>query len=142
MKKVMAKTFPGGRPDAIVTSVTLVNNTVKTLDNAVPTDEVWKLINIKATNPDDVARVIAFSIYKEAAATNHVCTLSSQSRNAAAQLNWPNTEASALSVPPYNFEIVLGPGWIIRTVWATGGASAGGTDADGLVVWVRRMPLT
>lgn len=135
--------FPGGRLEQAVTSIALVNNTVKTVDTTVPTSKRWKLLSVKATNPDNVARVFGCKIYKEAALTNKIRTILSKSMAAAEELYWPN--GSSFGVDSDHFEgwcdIVLDAGNTINCVWATGGASAGGTDADGLVIEYLEMPV-
>jgi len=122
-----------------VTSVTLVNNVTKTIDTVVPQGERWFLLNVKATNPDDVVRDLTIALYKEAAKTNKLRLLLLQAAlaaNAAKEAEWPSklvstNDSSCLgSYAP----IVLDAGNTISVIWTTGGASTGATDADGLVV--------
>lgn len=142
MKKVFAETFESGSIEADPVSITLVNNTQKTQDFSVATDCIYELIAIKATNPDDVARVVTIELFKEVAKTNHIATLGSGSVNAGSRLSWPGNSVSAAQNWLQPRPCLLGPNWTIRVTWAAGGASAGGTDADGLVVWYRKLSLT
>jgi len=119
-----------------VTSVTLVNNVTKTIDVVVPDNKKWILLSFKVTNPDDVARTITAVLYKEAAKTNYIKRLMSEAAvGATAIRQWPKeTNSSTVQrVPTLPAEIVTEEN-TLNVVWATGGASAGGTDADGLVV--------
>lgn len=128
--------FPGGRHLQAVTSVTLVNNTAKTIDTTVPDGKRWLLLNVRMNNPDDVARTERIWIYKEAAKTNFLRELLDSSINASAGGSFPSNEMSdvvdmqARGLPP----IILSAGNTIQAYWGAGGASSGGTDADGLVV--------
>lgn len=140
-EQVYAWTFQGGDLKQVVTSVVLVNATAKTLDTVVPTGKRWKLLGVKAINGDDVTRDINVFIYKEPAKTN---VLRKLIRIDAVLANggvcqWPNyhvtttatTGCNALHQPA---EVILAAGNVISVVWATGGASTGATDTDGLVI--------
>lgn len=141
MREVFAQTFPGGSVEDSVTSITLANNTAKTQDKSVETDTLWVVENIKITNPDDVQRNVRIEVYKEAAKTNLICYLKGTTTLAAgATLNIP-TKATA-STEEGVLPMTLGPGNTISVYWAAGGASTGGTDADGLVIHYRKLPLT
>jgi hypothetical protein len=133
--RVIAFATPAGRLVQDVTSLTVVNATSKTQDFSVPQGKRWILVSIKCTNPDDVARVISFTIYKEAAKTNDIALLYSASVNAASRLHYPNSGSGSQgflegTAMPYPLE----SGNTISVVLASGGASAGGTDADGIVL--------
>jgi hypothetical protein len=142
LNKVFAESFPSGQPYASITSITLVNNTSKTQDITVPTDTLYYLQSIKATNPDDVARTITIALYNEAAKTNKILVLLSTSIGAAGEINWPSSVTGSVAQSGLPNKLLLGPFMTISVTWSAGGASAGGTDADGLVVFVRRLPLT
>lgn len=128
-------TFPGGKLKQPVTSLTLVNNTEKVEDIAVPTGKIWVLLSVKARNPDDVTRDISVRTYKEAAKTNQISILTTQTVVPASVVQWPNTDPSSLyrQIPSVPAEL-LAAGNVLEITWAAGGASAGGTDADGLVI--------
>jgi len=118
-----------------VTSITLVNNTSKTEDVTVPAGKRWRLLGIKITNPDDVQRAISITKYKEAAKTNIIRTLVSYATlGAGGEANWPNSRTALINTNELFHEEILDAGNIISVTWVTGGASTGGTDADGLVV--------
>lgn len=135
----LTEIFDAGEPKQPVTSVTLVNNTAKTVDTTVPAGKKWKFNSIKITNPDDVARTVDFLFYKEAAATNLILTLDATSVGAAGTLQFPRYAASA-SLHTFPVVHTLIAGNIIRVTWRAGGVSAGGTDADGLVTTYREVP--
>ena len=128
-----------------VTSLTLVNNTAKTLNIVAPVGKKWLVVSIKVTNPDDQARTVYGILWKEAANTNKVMGLFYKADLAASgEICSPSYSPTAIgayqsqgglpillkgrtaSGATDDTEIVI--------TWATGGASAGGTDADGLVV--------
>lgn len=137
----IAMMFLGGDHQQSVTSVTLANNTAKTIDTIVPTGERWFLINVKVTNPDDVNRVFTCHIYKEAAKTNDVKNLLYVAALTASggTSNWPNTNGNFGGTVEMWAPVVLSAGNTLSATWAAGGASAGGTDADGLVVEYLRI---
>jgi len=130
---------PLARLRQIVTSVTLVNNTAKTIDTTVPTGKKWRLLNIKATNPDDADRNIQAKIWKEAAKTNYLAFLglAGVSASLAETFHVPNHFMDATNMKYLNRkDFFLDEGNTIEVVWATGGASTGATDADGLIIEV------
>jgi len=135
---VLKWTFPGGKLKQEVTSVVLVNNTAKTIDTVVPTGKRWLLLGVKLTNIDDVTRDVSVTLYKEAGKTNVLATLmfvSALAANGAAILMWPNNYVSTTSkIEKSSDPILLVAGNTINVYWATGGASTGATDADGLVI--------
>ena len=135
VRSVIAWTFPAGKLWQDVTSVTLVNNTAKTVDIVSKNHKRILILNIKATNPDNVARDITLTKYKETAKTNIIKTLYTVSRNAGATLNWPNSIAAEIGTDPRMASpCILEYTNKIAVVWGAGGVSAGGVDADGLVV--------
>lgn len=142
MKKDFSEIFPSGTVDARVTSLTLVNNTLKTLNVSVPTDELWALQTITMTNPDNVDRVCYARLFKEVAKTNMITQLMSGTVAAASRLCYPNNAIAETHNNQTGEQLLLGPNMTIGFTWAAGGASAGGTDADGLVVFVRKLTLT
>jgi len=138
----MAWTFPAGQIHKEVTSITLVNNTAKTVDHTVPAGKVWKLHGIKATNPDDVNRGIDFVVYKEAAKTNEIELLTSQTVLTVTRLQWPNHDDQAQLKSNVPHEVIMEAGNTLSIVWATGGVSTGATDADGLVVQYQEVAVS
>ena len=138
MSDQFAWTFPAGKHEQEVTSVTLVDNTAKTNDITVPTGKRWLLQRIKVTNCDDVTRDITITLYKEAAKINVLCKLAFKAdvaANAAEEMMWPSFRVDTMN---FWYEaarpLILSAGNTIEVVWATGGASTGATDADGQVV--------
>lgn len=142
MKNVFAETFPSGTVKTSVTSITLVNNTAKTQDVTVPTDTKWIIETIRAVNPDDVARFINVEIWRESAKTVRIATLTGLSTGALGAIQFPNNDDLTASISNSPFVLVLGAGMTISVTWSAGGASAGGTDADGLVILYRELTLT
>jgi len=131
-----AFTFPGGRKVADVTSVTLANNTALTVNKTVGTGKRWLLLSIRLTNPDNVARNCSIIHYKEAALTNVLDYLGYIAGLAAATAyQVPNTTTgTSTRSDGRTLPKVLDAGETVSVNWAAGGVSAGGTDADGLVV--------
>ena len=131
-----AWTFPGGKHKQEVTSLTLANNTAKTNDIVVPTGKIWILLGIKITNPDDVGRNIVIRLYKEAAKTNLLRTFqTATAMSASGEYQWPSGTISVISHCRPNIPCeLLSAGNTLSIIWDTGGASAGGTDADGQVL--------
>lgn len=130
-------TFPGGKLKQEVTEVILVNNVTKTIDVLVPAGKIWILLGVKLLNPDDVDRTVNIYKYKEAAKTNLIATLFTAAITAVTELgHWPFVGAAGNTMRsfPTNPAEMLASGNVLSIVWTTGGASAGGTDADGLVV--------
>ena len=136
----MSYVHPAGQIVNEITSLTLVNATVKTLDHVVPAGQRHVILSVKAVNCDDVARVINMFVYNEAAATNLITTLSSASSNAGVASLYPtNASAAAVHNRPPMPATILKAGTILRVLWASGGASTGATDADGLVISYLRV---
>lgn len=136
MKNVLALTFPAGAKKIAVTSITLVNATSKTQDVTVPSGKRWILLGIEITNPDSVNRAVTINHYKEAAKTNFVefmgylAALGSLGR-----YHIPNTITGTSDVTHgRRLPKPMDPGETIEIIWSSGGASAGGTNAAGLVV--------
>mgnify|MGYP005807211317 CR=1 FL=1 len=134
---MLALTFPGGKFVQDITSVTLVNATTLNIAKTVPAGKRWLLISIKALNPDNVDRVVTFSIYYEVALTNLLRTLNTESLTAAGAeaLQWPAVgTAPTHTTSPEWCLVLMAPGNTLNIQWLTGGASAGATDADGLIL--------
>lgn len=128
-------TFPGGEIKQEVTSITLVNNTTLTANFSVPSNKKWVLLGYKVTNPDDVDRGVTIEVWKEAAATNRLSRIDTATVVASGFLQFPYQGATSSRrqsgiVPAF----LLVAGNTIRFVWGAGGASAGGVDADGVVL--------
>lgn len=121
-----------------VTPVTLANNTTLAVNVTVPPDKRWKLLTMKATNVDNVARSMVLSIYTEPALTNLVMILAYFGGvGASGRLQWPNVLTKADTF--YDIysgwgDVYLEAGHTLNMVWTAGGASAGGTAADGYVL--------
>jgi len=131
----LAFIFQGGKKVISVTSITLANNTAKTVDITVPTIKRWLLLSAKMTNPDNVTRNAYMFHYKESTKTNFVKTLTTASNLASgAGLQYPNSETGVINKAPFPQVIILDPNETLVFTWDAGGASAGGTDADGLIV--------
>ena len=136
MGNPFAFTFPGGQLKQEVTSLTLVNNTAKTVDITVPADKRWKFNMLKVVNVDNVNRAVTFTLYKEVGKTNIIQILWTKTVTAGAALVWPlaATPAADNTMPfPMTDGLIMNAGNTISIVFATGGASAGATDADGIV---------
>ena len=135
MPGVLQKTFIGGEVKTDITSITLVNNTAKEVLHTVPTGKIHLIKFFRIANPDDVQRTILAYIYNEAAKTNVVRQLYSETMNANVVYQWPNVAATlTLQKRSFGAGVYLTAGQTIRFNWASGGASTGGTDTDGLVV--------
>jgi len=132
-----------GRLKQVVTSITLVNNVAKTQDTTVPTGERWILLSIKVTNIDDVIRSTEIDKWKEAAKTSRIKKYCKSNIAASGTMQWPKD--SPISGDEQHWPSapaeILDPGNTISVVWSAGGASAGGTDADGLVIEYLRFPI-
>lgn len=138
----MAWTFPAGQIHQEVTSLTLVNNTSKTVDVAVPAGKVWMLLGVKITNPDDVNRDCSISLYKEAAKTNLLRILAADTLAAGATLTYPNSVTGEKSEQNLYSPHPLAAGNILSLLWTTGGASTGGTDADGIMLEYQEVAIS
>jgi len=114
-----------------------VNNTAKTQDITVPQGERWVLLGVKMANGDDVTRDVSCMVYKEAAKTNLLKSLFYYAAVGAGSIrlwpSWPSGGTSGAFIYQTHL-IVLDPGNTLSCIWATGGASTGAVDADGLVV--------
>lgn len=127
--------FPAGKLQQSVTSVTVANNTAKTIDTTVPSGKRWILLSIRVTNPDDVQRTINIYKFKEAAKTNEIARFISNATNAGGRVHWPyNASPISSRVIPSSPAEIFDAGNTLSVVWAAGGVSGGGTDADGLVI--------
>jgi hypothetical protein len=143
MDKVFAETYPSGSIKATPTSVTLVNNTAKTVLITVPSDTVWVIQSIRVTNPDNVTRDTYLRLWKEVGMTTKIANLYYAALNTVTDFMYPNPNAvgnTYMEQPAEN--LVLGPGMTLEIYYAAGGASAGGTDAYGIVVFYRELSLT
>lgn len=129
-------TFPGGKPKQEVTEIVLVNNVEKVVDITVPTGKLWLLLSIKMVNDDDVNRTSTINKYKEAAKTNLITTLVAGLVILAngGLMHWPNNYVDAMDAKSPFYPELLVAGNLLSIIWAAGGASAGATDVDGLVI--------
>jgi len=144
LKNTLANTFPAGYITESVTSVTLANNTAKTQDVTVPDDTVWAVQSMQMGNPDNVARACYIKIYKTSSKTIKLLDLVSHGAVAAGSaLIYPNLDTGSYNKAcNLGYPLVLKAGYTIEFTWAAGGASAGGTDADGQVIMYRSKSLT
>ena len=133
--------FQGGRKVDSVTSVTLVNNVTKTIDTTVPTGKRWFLIQVKTSNVDNVARVLTVRVYKEAGKTNILRILGSKSSLQNERMQYPSSITGDAKVTWFPAVVILDEGNTITAEYTAGGASAGGTDADGLVIEYLEMSM-
>lgn len=133
MKPTLAFTRPAGEHKQEVTSITLVNNTAKTELVTVPAGKQWILLAVKMSNIDDVNRVLSLNVWKESAKTNFLRTLQKASVAQNASMLWPTGESTTDETNIFCL-VLLAAGNTLECVYAAGGASAGGVDADGLVV--------
>lgn len=125
---------PHGRLVQSVTQVVLVNNTAKTLDLTVPTGKRWKVILMKMTNGDNVNRNLQMNLYLEAAKTHFMARIVWDAAVASGNhTHWPKNIAEDDKVNAY-FDLIMDAGNTLSFVWEAGGASAGATDDDGLIV--------
>lgn len=132
-------------PAPSVTSITLVNNTAKTqsLASLIPAGFIGEILSIKITNPDNVGRDV--TVWIEDASGNEIFfLLAGQALAAGIRAQFPNTwvtttvgDGRADGGGGKGKPALLFAGDVVKVLWAAGGASAGGTDADGLVVKVR-----
>lgn len=127
-------TFPGGQKVKAITSLTLVNNTAKNLDLLCGTGKIIIILHVRAINADNVNRGVLIRHYNEAAATNLISMVCSATIVTLEVLQWPNTDMDELQSTTLFYPLILVAGNILRISWAAGGASAGATDADGLVI--------
>lgn len=137
MSRQFVRTFPGGELKQEVTSLTLVNATTKNLNISVPAGKQWILISIRMVNADDVNRLCWVTLYKEVAKTNVLLdNLLNSTLGATAAQIWPNQQTTTTVVNVANLPmlLVLKAANTLSFTWASGGASTGATDADGLVV--------
>lgn len=116
-------------------TVTLANNTALTINFTCPANKKWLLLGVTIHNPDDVNRDVTLRKFKEAGKTNLIAPLQSKTIAATQEYVWPNQanvgdRSRQISTSPAELLIA---GNTLEVVWAAGGASAGGTDTDGLV---------
>jgi len=137
----MAWVFQGGKKNIAVTSVTLVNNTALVTDVTVGTGKRWLLISVKITNPDSVTRNCYIIHYKESAKTNLVTRLADATNLASGATFHVPSFQSTTSQTSAKMPFIMDAGETLSILWEAGGASAGGVDADGLVVEYMEIDL-
>jgi len=142
MKKVFAETYPSGYIVTSVNAVTVVNNTGKTEKFTVPDDTVWVVDSIRAVNPDDVARDIYIRWWKESALTNKISNLSYGGAGAGGDIVFPSVSSIGVAYNENPTPIVMGAGETIEVYFSAGGASTGGTLANGVVIHRRVLSKT
>lgn len=146
MDNKFALTFPSGSVESSIQTVTLVNNTAKTLTYTVTDDTMVVIQTISVTNPDDVARTVTITLWNESAKTNRLAILEQDSVGASGIMHYPNLETAGGGSTGFirnaGFPLLLKAGMTIEVVWAAGGASSGGTDADGFAILLRKLLLT
>jgi len=133
--------FQGGKKKVAVTSITLVNATAKTQDVTVPAAKRWLLLTCKMVNMDDVTRNLTMNLYKEAAKTNLIGTLAYKAAADAGggSLYFPNFSGAVTDLSGWDSPRILGGSETLSFIWASGGASTGSVDADGLVITYLEM---
>lgn len=142
MKKVFAETFPMGYIAHQVESVALVNNTEKTIEYTCPDDTVIEIISIYATNPDDVARDVGMTLFTDSGLGTVAAQLMYASGvPASSWVTFPNNDDQSFTYRNHKV-LLIRSGETIQIRWKAGGASSGGTDADGLVIRYRKLSLT
>lgn len=114
-----------------VTSVVLVNNVTKTIDLTPGAGKRWELLGIRMANIDDVARTCNLSHFADAGATLNL-TEYLESSLTGNPMFWPNGDDLATVYANKFHKSVIEGVEIMRAKWTAGGASSGGTDADGL----------
>lgn len=126
---------PHGKISVSVTSITLVNNTAKTVDLSTSSGKRRRLLSVSATNPDDVNRQFYLTHYKEGGKTTKIQILLDVAALAASggRVEWPNTMTDQEDNSPAWHPVITLPSHVWSAIWEAGGASAGGTDADGLI---------
>jgi len=143
----MAWTRHAGQKKNNITSVTLVNNTLKTIDVTVPSGKQWLLLSIRVVNSDDVTRAISVLRYQEAGKTNLLDSIVVEDVGAGGFQQMPNrVTGNAATIGRYSrgahMPTVMDGGETISVIWAAGGASTGATDADGLVIEILEVALS
>jgi len=132
--------FPGGELKTILTAITLVNNTAKNTLETVPAGERWLLLGTRLVNCDDVNRDVA--IYVKDVDDNLVHKLIGHAALVpTAYVQWPNRIPNVYDQHQAWWPVLLDPGDYIDFRHEAGGASAGGTDADGGITRVLRAWL-
>jgi len=135
VKTVRSSSFAGGKHITDIDSITLANNTTLNHDIVVPAGKRWQILTIKGVNCDDVARAISMTSYNEAAATSSINLIAYNAAvGATGELMWPNDTY-------FPYDLILSAGQMIRVTFVAGGASAGGTDADGVVVSILEVDV-
>jgi len=107
------------------TSVTLENNTSKTIDLTVPEGKIWKLWAINVFNGDDVTRNITAYIFDSAGNRLHAIGGANVSAS-----NYVEILSYAPTSPAKNmiaYPILIKGGNKLRIVFYAGGTSSGGT---------------
>lgn len=108
------------------TSVTLVNNTAKTVDLTVPSNERWIPRHGYIKNFDDVTRTCRVQIYNDDDVRIGFLLYDTAIVAAGYQI-FPNKAQSSSRELDDQLELIMLPGWYIRFQWDAGGASTGGT---------------
>lgn len=138
---VLALTHPGGKVVRNIKSITLVNNTAKTEDITVPAGKRWVILSGKICNPDNVARAVSVTHY-DSSLNILERIVNARSLAANGEIAFPSEGLSALSENNMETPIIAVATDVIRFYYATGGASAGGTDAQAVHLSVLELPMT
>lgn len=135
----LQKIFQGGYKKNNVTSVTLVNNTTKTLDLSPGAGKRWQLLRFICYNPDDVARNVSVN-QRDASDTVIDSVIASSAFNPGTFQCAPAAAHNLVTETAGHFDGgIIEDDEYMRVTWAAGGASSGGTDADGLVMQVMEI---
>jgi len=138
-------TFAGGRKVNNITSLTVLNNTTLTIDVSPPAGRRWMVLSMKVVNPDNVARNVSVVHYAEAAKTNVIKYLSNTATAAGNPFQvWPsawNLAACPAFLSGFGPMLIVENPEVLEVSLVAGGASAGGVDADGLVIEVLELQV-
>jgi len=108
------------------TSVTLVNDTTKTVDLTVPSGKRWVIHALRMENGDDVTRVLDVHIIDGSGNVLH--KMANESVGAGIGREMINHHPTAVAgASPWRGDILVKAGNKLRLVWNAGGASSGGT---------------
>lgn len=125
-----------------VYSVTLANNTAKTVSVTVPEEEEWAVQSILMRNPDDVARACNVQLKTPSmGGTNHMVgkLVDGENAVAAAWVSYPSLAYATAKELNFAGGLFVAPaGSLIYFDWAAGGASSGGTVSNGILIQFKR----
>jgi len=110
-------------------SVTLVNNTKKTIKKTVPVYKKWLVFGALIHNPDDVARGCQIRCLRTDNESFGNMLAWNTTINAGDKIRVPNpSQNSQYEFAPASYPIILSEGEVIEFTWEAGGASSGGSS--------------